>query len=252
MAAVNISALRNTHKDERIWIVASGASLNFVPKNFFESEVVILINETYRDYGHLNRLPGLTGLYAFAHHRETAQEGIDRGFTVVASEYCRCDKADGLNVLNGNWYQYRHPQQPTTLVMNMKPFIRDLPDSLVVGSNTVTSAMDFAGRILGARAVVLCGVDSGTIDGRWNYDGYNKPPCLLAGPNGERCGGCSGCQDERNWEEQQTQGGTGIPHVRAQVSLIQTMADALRSRGVAVCSLNPFVDLGLESHVYDR
>lgn len=225
MGATNISCLRDRHKGQTIWLIASGASLNFVPRNFFnDSKITVAVNEVHRDW---------PTTYAFAHHREPAQEALSKGLTVVASQYCRCDRADGLNILDGDWFQYLHPQQPTTLVMDMAPFQRNLSDSLVVGSNTVTSAMDFAGRILGASAVILCGVDSGAVDGRWNYDGYNG--------GGEIC-----------TQEQQTLGGTGFPHVRAQVSLVSTVAKALRSRGVFVGSLNPFVDMGLEGHVFSR
>lgn len=224
-SGTNIAVLRNTRKGETIWIIASGPSLNFVPKSFFEGKVTVVVNEAMRDW---------PTTYAFAHHREPAQEAIDRGLTTVASEYNRCDEADGRNELRGRWFFYRHPQQPSVLVMNMFPFNDDRDDALVVGSNTVTSAMDFAGRILGAAAVILCGVDSGSIDGRWNYDGYNG-----GGP-------------DVNWEEQQTRGGSGFLHVRAQRLLIETVATALRSRGVFVGSLNPFLDLGLEGHRFAR
>lgn len=224
VGAQSISQLKNKHLGDVVWIVASGSSLNFVPKNFFDGLITVVVNEAYRDW---------PVSYAFAHHRETAQEGINRGHVVVASEYCRCDRNDGLNNLQGNHYLYRHPQQPPVLAMDMSPFDGNLDDSLVVGSNTVTSAMDFAGRILGAKTIWLCGVDSGSIDGRWNYDNYNG-------------GG------EVNWLEQQTRGGTGLPHVRAQLPLILTVAKALRTRGIAVCSLNPFVDFGMEDHVFAR
>lgn len=208
-----------------MWIIASGSTLNYVRRDFFKDKVTVVVNEAMRDF---------PTTYAFAHHRESAQEAIERGLTVISSEYCRCDRGDGLNNLVGDWYQYKHPQQPVWLVMDMKPLERDLDDTLVVGSNTVTSAMDFAGRILGASDIMLCGVDSGFLDNRINYTGYNG-----GGPDVE-------------WLEQQTKGGTGRPHIKAQVSLIQTVADALRKKRIGVYSLNPFVDLGLEGHDYAR
>lgn len=221
----NIAELRGRHRAETVWLIASGSSLSFVPQGFFAGKITIAVNETFRDW---------PATYAFAHHREPAQEALDAGLTVVASEYARCDRADGPNALIGDWYRYFHPQQPDTLRMEMWPLEQDLSDTLVVGSNTVTSAMDFAGRILGAAALILCGVDSGSVDGRWNYEGYNH-----GGP-------------DLNTLEQQTRGGTGLPHVRAQVPLIATVARALRARGVFVGSLNPFLDLGMEGHVFAR
>ena len=229
-AVKSIRELKNRHQGETIWIVGSGASLNFVDRAFFNDKTTVLVNETYREW----RVDPKRGTsYAFAHHRETAQEGIDRGLHVIAAEYNRCDRADGKNDLCGQWYMYKHPQQPSTLVMDMTPFEQDDDEALCVGSNTVTSAMDFAGRILGASALILCGVDSGTIDGRINYNDYN--------------GGV-----EVAFEEQQTLGGTGRPHVRAQLALLGTVTRALRARRIGVHSLNPFLDLGLERHNFSR
>lgn len=242
----SISVLKDRHHGETIWIVGSGASLNFVDRRFFDDKVTVLVNETYREFGQ----PLHT--FAFAHHCETAQEGIDRGFQVVASEYNRCDRADGLNDLRGSWFMYRHPQQPDGPKMDMTPMEQDDSTSLVVGSNTVTSAMDFAGRILGASTIILCGVDGGTIDGRLNYDGYNRPPCTETKSRDLRCMVCESCLDERQWEEQQTVGGTGRPHLRVQLQLIGIVAQSLRVRGIGIHSLNPFVDLGLERHAFAR
>lgn len=228
MGATNISVLKNLHKGETIWLIASGATLNHVSPSFFKSKLTLVVNEAHREY---------PAVYSFAHHRETAAEAIEKGLQVVASDYCRCDLADGPNIFEGNWYSYHHPQQPKTLVMDMSPLERELDDTLVVGSNTVTSAMDFAGRILGAAAIILCGVDSGSIDGKWNYHNYNGSGHVVRYDSGLECG---------------TMGGTGLPHVRAQISLIATVAAALRKRGVEIFSLNPYLDLGLEGHVFAR
>ncbi len=224
MGSRSVATLRGRHAGETVYVLGSGKTMDYIPRGFFGDKITVVVNAVSRDF-HTT--------YAFAHHREDAQEAIDRGLMTVASQYDRCDRAGGLNDLRGHWYQYLHPQQPSTLVMDMEPMERDLADTLVVGSNTVTSAMDFAGRILGAAEVVLCGVDSGSIDGLYNYGGYN--------------GGVPVDEIER-----QTHSGTGIPHIRAQVSLIQTVADGLRARGIAVMSLNPFLDLSLEGHVYAR
>lgn len=220
----SIAEMRGFHAGQTLWLIASGASLNFVPRSFFDDKITVVVNEAVRDW---------PVAYAFAHHRESAQEAINLKHMTVASEYNRCDRVDGLNDLVGDWYQYKHPQQPTTLVMDMTPLEHDLSDTLVVGSNTVTSAMDFACRILGASSLILCGVDSGSINEQWNYEGYNG-----GGPV--------------DWEEQKTRGGTGLPHVRAQRTLIATVANALRKRGAFIGSLNPFLDLGLEDHVFGR
>ncbi len=220
----SIVELRDSLRGETIWIVASGSTLNWVAKDFFADKWSIAINAAQRDF---------ETTYVFAHHREDAAEGVRAGRTVITSEYDQGRLENGKNTV-GFAYVYKHPQQPLGLWMDMGPFEQDLSDTLVIGSNTVTSAMDFAGRILGAATIILCGVDTGTIDGEINYRDYNGGGVVLGFP------------------DQQTLGGTGLTHVRAQASLIATVAAALRSRGTAVHSLNPFVDLGLEGHVYAR
>lgn len=152
----------------------------------------------------------------------------------MSSEYDQGRVENGkVELQGGSWFQYKHPQQPSTLIMDMTPLEQDLDDTLVIGSNTVTSALDFAGRILGAKFVLLCGVDGGSIDGEWNYVGYNGGvPCVRV--------------------EQRTTNGTGIPHVKAQPTLLQQVVAGLRRYGVGVGSVNPFFDLGLEGHRFAR
>jgi len=210
--SVSIRYLRGFHKGETVWLLGSGKSLDFVPRNFFNDKIVVGVNATCNDW---------PVDYAFAHHYEDAQHALDHGLIVVASQYDQGRAENGMNELkNGAWFQYKHPWQPKTLVMDMGPMERDDPDALVIGSNTVTSAMDFAGRILEASTLVLCGVDGGSIDGQWNYKGYNDDG-TMAWPDPDRS----------------APGGTAIPHVRAQAPLIAQVITGLTRRGVAVFSL---------------
>lgn len=214
---VSISHLRHAHRGDVVWLIGSGKSLDFVPRTFFDDKIVVGVNATHRDW---------PVDYVFAHHREDAQEALKLGHIVVSSEFDQGRRENGENTYTGGaWFRYWHPQQPSTLVMNMQPMEKDDPCALVMGSNTVTSAIDFAGRILGAATVVLCGVDGGSYDGEWNYAGYNG-----GGPV--------------DWLEQKTRGGTGLPHVRAQAPLLAQVIAGLTTRGVHVMSLK------LEGHVF--
>jgi hypothetical protein len=88
--------LWHRHIDETVWLIASGSSMNYIRKDFFRDKLTVVVNEAHRDW---------PTQYMLAHHRECCQEAIDKGLTVVASEYSRCDYADGLNVFHGDWYQ---------------------------------------------------------------------------------------------------------------------------------------------------
>jgi hypothetical protein len=87
-------------------------------------------------------------------------------------------------------------------------------DHLVCGPTSLHMGMHFA-VYLGARFIVLVGADCGTLDDRDAVEGYapGDPKPLAV------------------WEEQ-------LPKV----------ARKLRSMGVGVMSLNPFVNLALEGH----
>jgi hypothetical protein len=230
MSATNIRALQGAHAGAIVFVIASGSSLDAMPKTVFRDGVTVVCNEAYRDW---------PTTYMFSHHGECCQDAIDRGLTVVTSEYHCGVTAWGRNDFRGAYYSYRCAEQPHVSGVDVRPILDRLNDTLIASASTVAEAIHFAAHLLGWRGViVLGGVDCGSIDGRWNYTGYNARPSPVRP------------QDAALRRLVKTSGGTNPKHVRATQKLLLKVVQAVRSTGVGVCSLSPWVGFSLEGHVF--
>ena len=223
----NVESLRNSEHGKDIFIVGSGKSIDYIPKQFWTDRVVIGVNFTYQ------RVPCK---YTLCHHYCVVQPMIDSGLTtVVTSEAETCVWQSGHSnwkhpirhddfgmtlygdtALRGDYYWYRHDNQGYTEI-SLKKF--DETGFLTAGVTVVTTAIHFA-YLLGARSIVLAGVDGGVIDRDMNYTGYPVPT------NGDHMG-----------------------NVQPQLDKI---ANHIRSKGVPVMSINPFVNFTLEGHIFRK
>ena len=219
MSRTTIRALKGRHQGATIYVIASGASLDYVDPNFFDDKVSITVNEAYQRFGLNMRAPS----YVLMHHHDHAQAAIDAGCRLVTSEH-DCGFAAWPHAdFQGDYYTYRTAENTLSLTptINLGALERDADDELVISPSTVAEAVHFAAH-LGATTIILCGADGGSLDGRLNTEGYN--------------GGA----------------GTNPQHVRLTEPLLLEVVNWLRARGVAVMSLNPFVNFWLEGHVYER
>ena len=99
---------------------------------------------------------------------------------------------------------------------------------LVVSHSTITTAMHLAA-YMGAKNIIIVGHDCGFLDGKAVFDGYYSD--LTVPP-------WKSIDDHMSWLgqiEEQT------------LSVKQRLAEVY---GTRVVSLNPFVNLGLEGHIY--
>jgi hypothetical protein len=221
-ATTSIRALRSKHTGETVWIIASGPSLDFVDPSFFVDKMTIVCNEAHRDW---------PTTYMFSHHGECCQEAIDKGLTVVTSEF-HCGQPDwGRNEFDGEYFIYKGAtQQPPWVAPDLSPLVDGSDDTLISTPSTVSEALHFS-VYLGAAAIMLCGVDCAAVDGRWNYRGYNsatvaRTPTPNAGPGN----------------------GTAPEHIRLTHETLRRVVAAVRAKGVGVYSLHPWIGLGLEGH----
>ena len=209
----NICVLKNAHKGAVVFVVASGASMNFLPKQIFDGAVVVAVNEMWQH---------VPATYAVMHHHERAQEVIDAGVKLVASERdWGSEKWGQLGDLHGNFYTYRTGENNMSASIDVEALERDTLNELVVSPCSTSEAMQFAAH-LGASVIVCCGIDEATLDGRMCVEGYN---------NGNP---------------------TTLQHVRLMRPIISATVAALRRKGVGVCSLSPFVGFGHEGHVIEE
>jgi hypothetical protein len=213
MSATTIRALKNRHPGATIFVVASGASLDHVDRQFFYGQVVVTVNEMFRH---------VPPMYALMHHHEAAQEAIDAGYRLVTSVRDWGMPGWGTHtVFQGDHYVYETTEYERgyTPTIDLIALERDTTDSLVVSACTTSEALQFAAH-LGAGTIICCGIDGAALDGRWCVKGYN-----------------GGAQ-------------TNPQHVRLTWPILHQTIAALRRKGVRVYSLSPFVGADLEGHTY--
>ena len=201
-------SFRGHLKGATIWVLGSGASLDYIPVDFWRGKHCVCVNK-------VGITLGLEQFYTVTHYHRDAM--------IVA------DERPDLPVITpeldlgrfGPEAADREPDQPNIyrfptndqLFGGFDP-VRDWPSEphqLVAGPTSLHMTMHFAA-YLGAAHIVLVGADCGTLGHRSNFAGY-------------------GIGDNPFPVWQATLGG---------------VADQIRATGVSVHSLNPFVNFALE------
>lgn len=183
------------------------------PPGFFDDKVTVGVNQVWMKF---------PCTYVVQHHKEGCQEIIDKGLKLVTSEY-DCGQYDwGLNDFEGRYFFYCHSDSPQCAGIDLAAL--DTEDSLAISAATSAEAIHFAA-YLGATTIYLCGLDGGRIDGKMNFEGYNGGGAEFT---------------------------TRPQHLPMTEPLIIRLVTELRNRGIAVLSLNPYINFGLEGHKYSR
>lgn len=143
-----------------VYILGSGATMDYFNKWFFRDRVVIGLNNIYKSF----RCD-----YVLSHHHEIVQEAIDAGQTVITSKHNICQSAFPAHNFNGEYYFYEHTEQGFCSV-DMTKFGK----VILAAGTPVVAAMQIAWK-MGFGNIIFCGVDGGSIDGRLNYKDYPQP-----------------------------------------------------------------------------
>lgn len=157
--------LTDKHDGQTIYVLGSGASLNFLDPQFFRDKITVSTNYSARIFGYYPD-------YAFSHYHANAASLVSDTGTVVTVEK---DTATG-SVWSG--------EKPPNLVIAQTPYDKPPGSSwnpltthtpgtgqITYGSSSLHGAMHLAGH-LGASFIVLVGADCGTIDGDHRVAGY--------------------------------------------------------------------------------
>lgn len=216
-----IYELRNSWKDEDVYVVGSGASLDYIPTSFFDNKKVIGVNSVYHrfrcDYT-------VTFHTTDLNNQPFIQQIIDDGQIVITTKR-ECGCGTKLNDYKGNYYIFENVKNKGH---SIDLSVLDSKESLVVGGTIAVSAIHLA-YYLGAKTIMLCGMDCGELDNSLNFDGYNSSLRQKIGK-----------KYERNYE-------TSYLLWNKQIT---ELTKEIRKRGITVCSLNPFINFGLEGHKY--
>lgn len=215
-----ISALKNYHKGEDIYVLGSGASMNYLDKSFFNNKITIGIN-------YINKLFPCT--YSFMKDVCT-HEGFDY-FLKLAREH---DSIPMTTDIYGEKNEHTHfyerddlfyivPVEKWNAFGNM-----DLigTEKFITGHLTMSTAIHIA-FYLGAANIVLCGIDGGILDEQLNVNGYYDK------------------LSENKIEHLKE----AVSHPYNEIHL-KRIRKRLKDFGVNLVSLNPFLNIGLEGHKY--
>lgn len=212
-APTNIRVLKGCHQGATVHVVASGASLDYLDRRYFEGKMIVAVNEMWQH---------VPATYVVAHHHERLQEALDAGQCVVTSERDWGMPGWGQPcALRGAFFTYRTADNTRTVTptIDVEALAQDTTDSLVVSPCSTSEALQFAAH-LGAATILCCGIDGAALDGQWCTKGYNH-----------------GAQ-------------TNPQHIRLTLPIVHATLAALRRKGIRVFSLSPFVGADHEGHVY--
>lgn len=206
----DVTGFRDSRKGETAWVLGSGASLNHVPRWFWSDRLVVAVN-------FVGVRLGIPDFYAVTHyHCDAASIARDRPDVPVIAP--RVDQGGPAAIPvppeAPNIY-YIDTGTQAYAQFDCAELWPKAPDTLVVGPTSLHMTMHFAA-YLGARHIILAGADCGRLDGKSNFSGYSP-----------------GDNPLDVWERS-----------------LRQVANQLRSDGISVMSLNPFVNFALEGHAF--
>ena len=230
----NVNELKNKYADKDIWVILAGSSMDYVSKDFFENKIVIGQNDVYKHYPcdyvlmkdcleeprfprSIKKLDSLDIPLIFCEYY--------KGYH--SKENCPWDPLGGKKniVSHKNAYVFNHNPRKNSYEEELNN-LKD--DEIIVSKSTCTSLIHLAA-YMGAKNIMVCGHDCGTLDGNLYYDGYM----------------------EADWKSSENWGG-----IKQWMSNLQEESQLLRNYlyekyGCNIHSLNPFLNLGLEGHKYE-
>ena len=261
--SARLEHFRNLHRGEDVYVVASGKSFDFLEHDFFDGRVVIGVNQVYR------RLPMVPYLVRKEEIATTKMRRMLRELPNTTHFVGRGSRGndlwDNAKVVFDNFSDnervvlFDHPPSWTSFSIAHR---RVLPPAssakLIISGSTLGTAIHLAA-YMGARRIFLVGHDCGTIDGQASFANYHDEASLgLVWNNTAAVDGQSGfggdSHDYKKWlTDRYTNwltGGWGGVNIENDTLALKSL---LREQyGVSLHSINPFINFGLEGHVYAR
>ena len=214
-----ITKFKNYHKGSDVYVLGSGASCNYIDPSFFDDKITIGTNQTYRKFK--------TNYIVRKEHSLVLETLNETNSNVIVGRYNAGNNPE-LNI-NGfthdRLYYFDHRRLAGKYELDLTDFNKE--NHLVISYSTITTSMHFAYH-LGARNIILVGVDHGTLDGKSTFDGYYKSI------------------KETPWKDW----GEYVSWLSKLEKDTRSMKSKLNELGVNVYSLNPFINFKLEEHDY--
>lgn len=210
---VGLRLYRDSHHGQTAWVIGSGSSLNYISPSFFADKWCMCVNYA----GTTLQLPRF---YSVSHHHDDADEiaRMRPDLTVFTTEVEQvpADQSGGTASTEPNVVKVATTPQRYSAWHPDTDWPSE-PDVLTVGPSSIHLTMHLAA-YMGAAHIVLVGADCGEFDGDARVSDYRHPD--------------------------------GHLHYSIWTAALEAMATKLRSLGVGVHSLNPWVTPALEGHRY--
>lgn len=225
-----LADFKDKHKGQDIYILASGPSFDFVDPTFLTDKITIGINEIYKRFAPtylIRKDPDLllTSLKANPTTTHFISQGQFGGANTKNAERIRAATTDlsGFPIV-----LYAHNQNTHKLPAALPP-----DGQLITSYSTIVTAIHLAA-YMGAKTILLIGHDCGTLDKKVNCDGYYTPQSYSYSwkDGGERA--------YRAW----------VPTIEADTIALKALIKA--AYGCSIHSINPFINFGLEGHIYSK
>jgi len=219
----SLNNLKNKHLGEDIWCIAAGSSMDFIDPSFFNGKIVIGQNQVYKKYPCTYIL--MKDLLESPRFPRSIKEIEALNIPLIYSKYYAGHYASGLNKTDyKNSYVYDHADNREDLQEHLNVIGTD---KMASKRSSITSVMNVAA-YMGAKNIIVCGVDCGTINGNTYFNGYTESDWKSGGNNSEI----------KNW-------------LKATDSLNISIRDQIcKKYKCNIYSLNPFMNFKLDGHEF--
>lgn len=157
-----IKDLKDTHVSKDIWVIGSGPSMNYVNPSFFDNKITIGVNRVSKWF------PCNYIVAKDPKGFEDIKNNLNNS-DLILSKHQYGTLTNRLNSVDYKHYIFDHFPKP-----NQNPMVQLIErasDKIIVSWSTITSAIHIAA-YMGAKNIIICGHDCGTIDGKSTIDGY--------------------------------------------------------------------------------
>ena len=229
--SLKLTDFHNKHKDNDIYIIASGKSLDYIDESFFNNKICIGVNQSYKK---------IITQYLVRKENALLLEIIKNDTLKNIIHFVSAGNCGGLNLQNKkeidklsdeykqNICIYGHNKN--TQNITSIPELRN--NQLFVSYSTITTAIYLA-YYMGAKNIILVGHDCGLINNESNFNGYHTKQTISIAWKGDS-------QNKyNNW----------LNVIENDTIILKKY---LNTKNVNVLSLNPFINFNLEGHIYSN
>jgi hypothetical protein len=213
--------LKDKHKGEDIWALLAGSTMDYINPSFFKNKITIGQNQVYKHFPCSYIL--MKDCMEEPRFPRSIKELNQLNIPVIYPEHYKgVIRKQKNKVQHDNAYVFSHNPRINSLE---KEIVELSDDDIVVSKSSVTSLIHVAA-YMGAKNIILCGHDCGTLDGNLYYEGYMEDDWISSA----------------NW-----------PGITSWMSAIEKQSQLVRKYlmdkyDCNIYSLNPFLNLGLENH----